>query len=213
MNKELTIKRVTFDFDKLLTEMENIPSGNSDFQDDTFTPGQETPTRRYRQCLMELNKCYKALHESQCSRERSCIDIEEIQYKMDKLLNMVVKTPEDDFQIRRYNIDLIEKEFNLKTAIELINDAVRRANKWYARKLKLPVFTRKEFEAAERESYTKRLVLDSQDELLGLPGVSKGNTQALRQMQIGLSKNNKGELLVHDFKPQEMLENKKAGDK
>ena len=210
INKDLVIKKTSFKFEDLLEEFEEVPMGNSDYQDDHFTPGQESDSRRYRQCLLVLKECADNLHFARCSKIKHDIDLEEIDYKTNLLLDKSDKTPEDGFQLRRYKVEREEKEYQFLTSVQLINDLVHRAEKWYKRKLELPKFTREEFEKEERASYKKRLLSDASDDFKTSIGVSKGVVKSLREIGIDLTKDKKGNLAYLDpEEAQKIIEDKK----
>ena len=64
--------------DDVLKEMENVPFGNSAFQNEHLTDGQETPERRYRFALLQLHRLIPALKACEFRRERIGIDIEKL---------------------------------------------------------------------------------------------------------------------------------------
>ena len=201
--KELTICGETFNMEDFLEEIENVPFDSSMFQFANFTPATQSPARRYRQALMELSKVLNALHDAKISKDKFELDIEEIEYKMSQLNEANV---EENFKIRRLQIELNEKNYNMKGIVNLINDAVYKAEFWYKQKEDLPKVTRAQFESSEREYWKSRLAQDADDEVREGGRPKKGTIQALRQIGISTEMNPaNGQITLVDFENEKNL--------
>ena len=137
------------DIDALWKEMENVPFGNSAFQNEHFTDGQEAPERRYRHAMLQLHKKVHALQACEFRRQRIDIDIEELDEKT---------RDAEGFELRRLEIDRAEKEWQLKAEEQLIVDAMVEVETYRAMLEDLPKPTREQFEAAELGYWRKRLI-------------------------------------------------------
>lgn len=170
-------------------QMENVPFGNSVFQNLHFGGGQESPARLYRNALLQLNQKLNVLQECKFRRERSEIDIEEIEHKL--------KTSEG-FDRRRLEIDLREKRFQLDNELKLIDDIFVEVNTFKYILGTLPEFTREEFEAEEREYWKERLTSDARREIISGGHVGKGTVHSLEQIGIEVGRNADGQFAFQE---------------
>ena len=165
------------------SKMKNVPFGNSVFQIEHFSRGAETPTRTYRNCLLQLHQKYKALKECEFRRKRLEIDIDEIKLKFETAT---------DFEKRRLEIDVEEKQFNLAEEIKLIEDCIVEIKTYENILNQLPDFSRTDFEKAEGVYWERKLLNDAKQEILSLGHVAKDTMQSLEQIGILVGKNEQG---------------------
>lgn len=170
--------------------MRNVPFGNSIFQNQHFTAGQETPERRYRHCLLQINQKLNALQECEFRRKRIDINIKEIKYKLDSDLS--------SFERERIEIDLEEKQFQLENEIKLIEDAVIELATYEKESAILPDFTREEFEKAEFGYWKKRLLLQAKQEITSIGVISLGTIESLNKIGIVVGKNQDGQIAYQE---------------
>lgn len=177
-------------------DMFNIPFGNSIFQIVNFTAGKETPERRYRHCLLQLNQKHRAMKECEFRRRRLNIDIAEINEQIKEATS---------FEKQRLEIDLEEKEYNMAAEIKLIEDCVIEI-KAYEQILKtLPQFTREEFEQAEQEYWEKRLLEDARREMISTGSVSVQTIESLEDIGLQIGRNEKGQITYNRRKDSDIL--------
>lgn len=167
------------DVDALLKEMDNVPFGNSRFQIDHFTDGQETPERRYRHVLLQLRQKISALKTCEFGRRRLNTDIEEIQEKLKAVVGK--------HQIARLEVDLDEKQWQLREQGTLIKDAMVEVDGYVAMLANLPKPSRKQFEAAEPGHWRKRLVVDAKNQMVATGHVDPGTLKALGQVGMKMA--------------------------
>ena len=198
------------DIDQIMAEMEKVPFGNSAFQNMFFTDGQESPQRRRRHILLQLSKKIQALKACEFRRQRIDIDLEEIS---EDLTDM---KPRGDCQLlpaqvrekRRLQIDKAEKEWQLKSEIQLINDAMVEVETYSAMLEDLPAMKdRGEFEAAELGYWEQRLLGDMTREMLEKGTVGVGVQKALGQIGHDVRKDKKSGQLVIINRRQEASNN------
>lgn len=167
------------DINELRKKMKSVPFGNSVFQNTNFTAGKETPERRYRHCLLQINEKLNSLKECEFNRKRTEVDIEELQEKLSS--ESITK-----YERKRFEIDLEEKEFRLENEIKLIEDALIEL-KTYEKELEsLPEITREEFENSELRYWKLRLVEDAMRETISTGTISTGTIQSLSDIGIGV---------------------------
>ena len=187
------------DVDQVLKEMENVPFGNSHFQNSFFTDGQEAPERRYRHVLLQLNKKIQALKACEFRRQRLDLDLEELDEKIDGL--KLTELPGTDItrSRRRLEIDKAEKEWGLKSELQLIKDAMVEVETYLKMLQGLPKPTRQEFEQGELKYWRQRLEGDARRELVEKSTVGVGTLKALEQIGIvPEGRNDKGQLVLND---------------
>lgn len=168
-----------------MDSFKNVPFGNSVFQIMNFTAGKETPQRRYRHCLLQLNQKMKALKECEYRRRRMDIDIREIEAKM---------ASASGFDLERLVIDLEEKYYSLEAEIKLIEDAGIEVRAYQHVLKNLPEFTREEFEIAEPKYWEARLLGDAKKEMLSTGSVSVGTIASLEGAGVTIGKSPNGQL-------------------
>ena len=163
----------------------NVPFGNSVFQILNFTAGKETPQRRYRHCLLQLNQKLSVLKECEFRRKRYSIDIEEIKEK--------IKTGKG-FEKQRLEFALEEKQYRLDIEIKLIEDCMIEISAYKQILATLPEFTREEFEQAEQEYWEKRLLGDARREMIAHKTITPQTIEALENIGMVVGKNDKGQI-------------------
>jgi len=163
----------------------NVPFGNSVFQIQHFTDGKETPQRRYRHCLLQLNQKARALKECEFRRKRLEIDFEEITEKLKTSTN---------YETKRLEVDLEEKEYCLEIEVKLIEDCLIEIAAYKKILSGLPEYSREEFERAEQEYWEKRLLGDAQREVISVGHVTIQTIQSLEDIGISVGRNEKGQI-------------------
>ena len=166
--------------DWLRKEMEKVPFGNSCFQNEHFTDGQETPERRRRHALLQLMKRTDALYACQLRRRKTSIDLEEIEED--------IKNAEG-FKKRRLEINKEEKEWQLEAEVQLINDAMVEVKTYMGILSKLPVLeSRDQFEKGEQVYWELRLIQDARNQIVANEHIDVGTLNSLRQIGIVMAK-------------------------
>lgn len=179
------------DLNEVRELMRNVPFGNSQFQIQNFMEGL-TPERIYRNVLLQLHQKLNALDECRLSRKRTEIDIEEVKEKL-----LTAKS----FEAKRLEVDLEEKELQLKKDVKLIEDCLIEVQTYTKTLEGLPKYSREQFELAESGYWQKRLTLEADLELKSTGHISTGTLKSL--IQIGAKINEQGQLVL---KPLEALE-------
>lgn len=164
----------------------NVPFGNSVYQIQNFTAGKETPERRYRNCLLQIDQKQRALKECEFRRKRLDIDIAEIKEKM---------LGAEKFEKQRLEIDLEEKQFGLDYEIKLIEDCIIEIAAYKAILKDLPEFTREDFEQAEQEYWEKRLLNDARREVTSTGTVSPQTIESLENIGFNIGRNKEGQII------------------
>lgn len=174
------------DISKIKEKMKNVPFGNSIFQIEHFSRGNETPERAYRNCLLQLNQKIKALKECEFRRRRLDIDIQELSQKFEEA---------EGFEKKRIAIDIEEKKFYLNEEVKLIEDCYIEIRVYENILSQLPDFSREDFEKAESIYWEKKLLADMQKEVSSLGYVQKDTMQSLEQIGIKVGKNEQGQIV------------------
>ncbi len=132
-----------------------IPFENSQFQTDTFViQGQIVPTRAYRAILLRMNNRIQALNEAKYSLAKKEIDMEECEFKISKEKE---KEVQNNFDIRRWELEISENKEKLGYIQKLVHDAITELNHLYSLFKRFPKYTREQFELGEREYFEKSL--------------------------------------------------------
>lgn len=181
------MKRI--DIDWLRKEMDKVPFGNSRFQNEHFTDGQEAPGRRRRHTLLQLMIKTEALHACELRRERLDIDLEELSIK-------ISAAAVGSFDRRRLAIDKKEKEWQLDSEVQLINDALVEVDTYMTILADLPPLEdRAQFEAAEQHHWELRLMGDAARQIVERGTVEVGTQNSLGEIGIKVSRNRETGLL------------------
>lgn len=142
-----------FDLDKVIKQFEEIPFGNSDYQNINYVlNSQFTPERAYRALGLRLMDRLQALKSTQFSIKKSVIDIEEKQWKIANDSSL------SSFDIRRLELELEESESGRAYSEKLAKDAIHECNLLYSELEKFPQYTRIQFEQAEKTHYDLRML-------------------------------------------------------
>ena len=172
----------------------NVPFGNSAFQILNFTAGKETPQRRYRHCLLQLNQKLNILKECEFRRKRHDIDIDEFEEKISSAKG---------FEKQRFEIDLEEKKYHLDNEVKLIEDCMIEIAVYKQILKDLPEFTREEFEQAEQEYWEKRLMDNARREVTASGSIAVQTIESLENIGIVIGKNKAGQIVYE--KAQELV--------
>lgn len=139
----------------VLTELEeaffDIPFENSDYQNKVFVlAAQQTPARAYRAIGLRMFAKIRAVQECLLNRERSNIDIEEMEHK--------IGLPEtSDYDRRRLRVDILRIRNNESWENKLLHDALHELDCLYSEFKAMPSFTRSAFEAEEHKHFELKL--------------------------------------------------------
>lgn len=180
--------------EEIKRDTENVPFGNSQFQNEKFSSNQETPERKYRHALLQMDQKINALKECEFRRRRLEIDIRELEEK---------RPTRTGFELDRIDIDIEEKQWALNNEIKLINDAIIEVGTFYKiykeLKAQLPTITRESFEAAECGYWKSRLTNEATREALCDGRVSTGTMQSLLSVDIIVGRDAKGRIAFSDL--------------
>ncbi len=167
----------------LREKMENVPFGNSIFQ--TLMGIPKEPARAYRHILLQINTKLQAFDECRFRRARLEVDIDELRIKIEK-------SSFNEFDKKRFKIDLEEKCLNLRKEEKLIRDAgieLLALNKTLEA---LPEISRIDFEQDEKAYWKNRLLKDSENELIAYGRPQKGTLETLESIGIVAKAGEKG---------------------
>ena len=141
----------------------DIPFDNSAFQTENFViASQITPERAYRAIGLSLNKKLVALQEALINEEKTKVELEELQEKID--------SPDyNRFDKRRFELKIQSIKVNEPFGKKLINDAIVDLNVLYKHFKSLPRYTRQQFEAGEKRHFLESLNRQS----LGVSGAKE----------------------------------------
>ncbi len=168
--------------DWLRAEMDKVPFGNSRFQNEHFTDGQEAPERRRRHALLQLMKKTDALHACELRRERTDIDLEQLSIE-------IAGAATGSFPHRRLLIDEKEKEWQLAGEIQLINDALVEVETYMAILADLPPLeNRAQFEGGEQHHWELRLMGDAARQIVERGTIDVGTQKSLGEIGIKVSR-------------------------
>jgi hypothetical protein len=177
--------------------MHNVPFGSSKFALETLSK-ELTPERQFRHTLLQLNEKLAALDLCRFTRNRIENDLEEMKEELSKERFSTVKS----FDFRRIEVDIEEKELQLKNEIKLIEDAVIEVDAHLAILDGLPKFTREQFEGAEIGYWRQRLLGDAEREAISSGTVGVGTLASLQK--IGAKLTNNREIVFDDVKPEQL---------
>lgn len=141
----------------VILEVENafkdIPFDNSKFQIDNFVVNSGlTPERIYRSIGLNLITKLQALRKAVFDLERQSVDVDELNYKIEQ-------DTYSEFDKRRFAIDIKEKLSSRSFQEKLISDTIVELNILYEHFKNSKKYTREEFEAGEKNHFTKKLSL------------------------------------------------------
>lgn len=176
------------DIDALIKKMNTVPFGNSQFQIKYFIDGQEGTARRARTIILQLDRKIKALKECEFRRERINIDIDEIKEKLDRYSRH--PSGVTNYDKRRLDLELREKEWTLQSELKLIDDAMVEIQTYLSLLEELPELkSRIDFEKKEFEYWVKRLTDDATREYVSTRTISVGTIKALNQIGFNVIHN------------------------
>lgn len=134
----------------------DIPFGNSQFQIDNFViNSQYTPERAYRAIGLAMSAKIRALKEAHYSLEKEKIDIEELEWK-------IAQDSTSKWDVRRFKLEIEEKNENKMYIEKLINDALHELSAHYRVFKKIPRYTRGQFESGEHKHFEIKLSREAQ---------------------------------------------------
>lgn len=181
----------------------DIPFDNSAFQTENFViASQITPERAYRAIGLSLNKKLIALQEALINEEKTKVELEELQEKID--------SPDyNRFEKRRFELKIQTIKVNEPFGKKLINDAIVDLNVLYKHFKSLPRYTRQQFEAGEKRHFLESLNRQS----LGVSGAKESlinmfdDVQALENFESNfkLIANNYNNELLQDLNEKTLI--------
>jgi len=166
------------DIEDIRKRMDEIPFGNSYFQNVTFHT-KETKERQYRHCLLQIDAKLTALQESYFRRKEIELDIEELEAEINH-----VDVIKGSIKERRIQIEIDRKKYQLDKELKLIKDAEIEVMTHYNFVKEMPIITREQFESSEKLYWNERLTGDADIENLLIGTVEKGTALSLKQMGI-----------------------------
>jgi hypothetical protein len=182
---------------EIIEQMDSVPFGNSAFQNRFLTDGHESPERRKRVVLLQLDARIEALQQARFSLDRQLIDIDELRIKMEQTT--------DRFEKRRLEVDLDEKLWAMGKNKKLIKDAMIEVATFHEELKTLPSFTREEFEKAELPYWETRFGKEALLEMKYTGHVSSGLMKEANKIGLDVKVEN-GQIQV--TRDQSLLEGK-----
>lgn len=165
------------DIKQLQEYMREVPFGNSIFQINHFTHGDETPERKVRNCLLQINQKLCALQECKYERDLMEIEVDEIDEKLS-----IEGTGK--FEKRRLEVRKKQILFKLKNQIKFIEDAEIEISAYLGQLNSLPKITREQFEGNELAYWSRRLMNDARIEYKCNKSLDKGTLKSLNSIGI-----------------------------
>ncbi|HPB33787.1 MAG TPA: hypothetical protein PLW61_03385 [Caldisericia bacterium] len=172
-NLDTEINKLVGFLEKLYSQFEELPFGNSDFQNKYFIiNSQYTPARAFRSLCLRLRDRINALLEAYYNLKKEDIDIEELEEKL--------KTEKNIYEKRRIELDIEFKKLKRIDIKKLVDDAIHEVNYLLNLYNQFPTITREEFESEEEEYFKKKLTT----QLIG-----DGNLMSLLSMGYMIDEN------------------------
>jgi len=186
-------------------ELAEIPISQSHFQDQAVQYGQHfTPNRCLRQALMEMQDRINALYAAKTGQKKAILKVKRIGFELENLnielekakenlVQDVGQKEEGDYEIRRWELTIAEKEVDmeeanrgLKDASHLIKDAILKVN----HQRKLVERYRKEvedfglsYEESEAQYYCLYFTSEVENQLrTGDHQIDRGTNKAIAQL-------------------------------
>ena len=184
------------EIDSLKEQMHQVPFGMSQFQIEHMAgEHDETPARRRRHLLLQIDSKLKAIEEARFSRDRKQIDIDELEFKLGCYTY-------SKFEHRRFEIDMKEAKLSLDNQIKLIEDAMLEVAKLKQLVDAIPEVSREEFETQELGYWQKRLLKTANHEVKLLGTVKVDTAQALERVGVAVEKDQIGRIAFHGVIPE-----------
>lgn len=159
------------------------PLGNTKFQTEFFAVNHRGTGRTIRQTILELRSRSTALNHARCQRGRMEIEIRAKKRAIAKLEREGYTSPND--KIRKIEIDIEEKEYQLSDQMLLINDAVFKVQELIDILARLPLKTRAQIEEEEKDYWRNRILLEAKLQILERGTIQAGTADTL--MRLGFS--------------------------
>jgi len=163
------------DIDTFRIKIDQIPFGNSAFQNTVLGDSSDTPERKARYVLLQLNQKLNALVECHFRRRLTEIDLAELREQRKGLKG---------FSADRVDVLIEQKEWGLVSEQKLIKDCLVEVESFQRMLEELPQISRAEFEAAEKGYWRDRLLGDAEREIISGGFVSVSTLAALGQLKI-----------------------------
>jgi len=174
-------------------ELAEIPISQSHFQDQAVQYEQHfTSHKKLRQALMEMQDRLNALYAAKTGQKKAILKVKRIEFEMENLVNELNKA-EDDYEIKRWELNIAEKEVDmeeaqrgLKDSSHLIKDAILKVD--HQRKLvdRYKAEVEKSglsYEEAEAVYYVMYFTSEAENQLrTGDHQIDRGTNKAISQM-------------------------------
>jgi hypothetical protein len=153
-NKELekidSIEGVSEILKKVIDLVEEIPFGNSDFQNRLVIVDNElSPHRAYRHAALRVIDRLKALNECYYNLRIQEIEIKKLERKLE--------AEKDPLEKELIQIEIERKKSEIPYIRKLVKDAIREISVLYPVLEKIGKMTREEFESCEKSYFKKKL--------------------------------------------------------
>lgn len=159
--------------------MWDIPFGNTSFQIQHFLR-EYTPERQLRMILLQMNEKITSLEKYKLNRQRIELDLEELEEKINKA---------EGRELKRLEIDLIEKRMDHTASMKLVNDTIAEVQTYdnLLREVQAAIgeVNRENFEKGEQRYWEARLLDDARASMTANGSLDKGVIQSLQK--IGLT--------------------------
>jgi hypothetical protein len=154
-NKELikidSTEGVSKIFNNILNLVEEIPFGNSDFQNRLVIVNNElSPHRAYRHSALRIIDRLQALNECYYNLKKISIEIKKLERKLEN--------EQDELERELIQIEIDQKKSSLPYTQKLIKDAIQEIESLYPIIEKIGKMSREEFEACEKKHFETKLL-------------------------------------------------------
>jgi hypothetical protein len=154
-NKELiklnSVEGVSKILNNIINLIEEIPFGNSDFQNRLVIVDNElSPHRAYRHAALRIINRLQALNECYYGLKKASIEIKRLERKL--------STEQDELEKELIQIEIEQKKNGLPYTQKLIKDAIREIESLYPIIEKIGKMSREDFEACEKKHFETKLL-------------------------------------------------------
>lgn len=172
--------------EELRASMELVPFGQSAFQNVHLADEAQTPGRKLRYVLLQLNQRLSNLKECEFRRRRLDIDLRDAREQLPQL---------SGYTKERLQLTIDEKAWGLAAEEKLIRDALVEVRTFVAMWKALPQLeSREAFEDAELEHWREKFIGTAKLELLATGTISVGTAEALSKVGVTHKRLENGEV-------------------
>lgn len=171
----------------------DLELAHSDFQIHNFVLGEEkgiTEWGKYKQALRELHKRVRGVKQLLFQMERDKIEIEKIKRKIERLKKG--KYQDYDLDVKLEEINLAEKQTNLKIAEKSLQELLREAEEFYkvvvVLKEKFKNLSKEDKWRLEKEYWMLKFKRDIEDSLLAGQKPSFGLMRVIKSLPLDMQK-------------------------